>query len=116
MDDVKKEQAEARAWIQGAPPATALSAGGYARLIKLKFSTFSGADPTFYDMPVELWVRVASMHMEGRADLWMMTYEMRHDLGGWDQFCQAVESKFGTDDYQKYLMALMEVRQEWTVR
>ncbi|KAL5217692.1 hypothetical protein ABZP36_018376 [Zizania latifolia] len=121
VDDVKKEQAAARAGAQ----LESADSGRYLHLAKLKFPTFSGTFPRlwisqctsyfqFYSMPMELWVPWASMHMEGTPRLWMMTYKKRHDLG-WDQFCQAVEQQFGADDYHQKVMALMELRQEGTV-
>uniref|UniRef100_J3LMY6 Retrotransposon gag domain-containing protein n=1 Tax=Oryza brachyantha TaxID=4533 RepID=J3LMY6_ORYBR len=115
VDDVKKEQAAAaRARALGAPA----DSGGYLRLAKLKFPTFSGTFPRlwitkcasyfeFYAMPTELWVPWASMHMEGRAQLWMWTYEKRRGRD-WDQFCQAV----GADDHRRKILALMHLKQE----
>uniref|UniRef100_A0A0E0CZC4 Uncharacterized protein n=1 Tax=Oryza meridionalis TaxID=40149 RepID=A0A0E0CZC4_9ORYZ len=86
VEDVNKEQAAAAsraARIDG-------DSGGFFRLAKLKFPTFSGTFPRlwitkctryfeFYGIPTEMWVSWASMHMEGMAELWMMTYEKRHE-------------------------------------
>uniref|UniRef100_A0ACD5YMY1 Uncharacterized protein n=1 Tax=Avena sativa TaxID=4498 RepID=A0ACD5YMY1_AVESA len=131
VEEVKKDQAEARAVAtRGAPPAAAGPAEGgydYRRLVKVQFPAFSGKEPKmwqlrcksyfeFYQMPPELWVIWASFHMEGRAAVWMLTQDKKHlEEGGWDRFCQAVQERFGPDDYQKKLRALMELRQEGTV-
>lgn len=67
-------------------------------------------------MPVDLWVSWASFHIEGRAKVWMLTQdEKRYERGGWVQFCQAVQARFGPNDYQQKLMALIALRQEGTV-
>ncbi|KAM0899178.1 hypothetical protein ACQ4PT_021476 [Festuca glaucescens] len=125
VEEVKKDQAEARAAaMRGAPaPAAGAAEGGYdyRRLVKVQFPAFSGEEPKmwqlrfksyfeFYQMPTELWVSWASFHLEGRAAVWMLTQDKKHlEEGGWDQFCQAVQERFGPDDYQKKLRALMEV-------
>lgn len=119
VEDVKKEQAAAAASraarIDG-------YSGGFFRLAKLKFPTFSGTFPRlwitkctryfeFYGMPMKMWVSWASMHMEGMAELWMMTYEKRHERD-WGRFCEAVEERFGPYDHKQKLTALLDLRQE----
>ncbi|CAM0872822.1 unnamed protein product [Alopecurus aequalis] len=132
VEEVKKDQAEARAAVVRGGPAAAVAEpadGGYdyRRLVKVRFPAFSGEDPKmwqlrcksyfeFYQMPAELWVTWASFHMEGRAAVWMLTQDKENlEQGGWDRFCQAVQERFGPNDYQRKLRALRELRQEGTV-
>jgi hypothetical protein len=59
-----------------------------------------------------MWVPAASLHMEGNAARWLQVYKLNQRLGNWTQFCQAVQSKFGVDEYPKALRSLLDLRQK----
>uniref|UniRef100_A0A0A8XZM8 Retrotransposon gag domain-containing protein n=1 Tax=Arundo donax TaxID=35708 RepID=A0A0A8XZM8_ARUDO len=62
-----------------------------------------------------MWVTAASLHMEGNAACWLQVYKLQHGLGSWEQFMQAVEEKFGADDYRKSMAALLSLKQTGSV-
>lgn len=58
-----------------------------------------------------MWPIVASLHMDGNAQSWLQVYKLQGGLGSWEQFIQAVETKFGANDYRQALGDLLELNQ-----
>ena len=52
------------------------------------------------------------MHMEGNASKWLQVYKLKHGLGDWGQFTQAVRGKFGVDEYPQAMRDLVNVTQQ----
>jgi hypothetical protein len=67
------------------------------------------------DLAPQHWVRMAAVHFEGAASQWLQVYRKKVRNPSWVQFVQAVEEKFGKDDYRKALTELLELKQENTV-
>jgi hypothetical protein len=67
------------------------------------------------DLAPQHWVRMAVVHFEGAASQWLQVYIKKVRNPSWVQFVQAVEEKFGKDDYRKALTELLELKQENTV-
>jgi hypothetical protein len=99
---------------------------GKGRLPKLKFLVFHGEDPqlrrfrceNYYDMYVvesSLWVRVASMHMEGSAARWLQSMERRIKGLSWGEFCALVHERFGRDQHEAFIRQLFHIRQTGSV-
>jgi hypothetical protein len=55
-----------------------------------------------------MWETYASMDMNDNAAKWLQIYKRKHGLGEWSTFVQAVESKFGTNDYKEALAQILE--------
>lgn len=49
--------------------------------------------------------------MDGKAAKWLQVYKLKYGLGNWDSFIQAVEEKFGDNDYREALTQLLEFQQ-----
>jgi hypothetical protein len=81
------------------------------RLPKIQFPMFTGEDPqlwrsgceNYFDMygvEQQLWVRVASMHLEGPTAHWLPSTERQLRHAGWDRFCVMVHDRFGHDQHE----------------
>lgn len=88
---------------------------------KMTFTRFEGDNPriwkdkcleyfTLFDLPPSLWTSMASLNMDGRAAKWLQVYKQKNGLSSWDTFIQAVESKFGENDYREALTMLLELQ------
>lgn len=64
---------------------------------------------SFLSVPESMWTTVASLHMEDNADKWMQMYKLKHGLGSWQQFMNAVQAKFGAYDYHHTIDSLLEL-------
>lgn len=89
------------------------SSGDY-KLPKVDFPRFEGDHPRvwkekcekyfyMYQVPVHLWIPMATINFYGNASLWLQTYEAQHNIDSWPELCAAVESKFGRELYQNYM-------------
>lgn len=73
---------------------------------------------TYFDMfkiPVNQWVSMASLYLEGNAGLWYQSHKRRHGAVGWGTFVAAVVEEFGQDEYDGQMSKLMQLRQTGTV-
>jgi hypothetical protein len=57
-----------------------------------------------------MWATYASMNMDDNAAKWLQMYK-KYGLGEWEIFYQAVEDKFGTNDYREALTQILELQQ-----
>jgi len=48
-----------------------------------------------FSIAEHMWATSASLHMEGKAATWLQVYKLKHGLGNWEIFIEAVEDKFG---------------------
>jgi hypothetical protein len=85
---------DSRRVVQGDSRRAESSRMGQGRLPKLQFPVFSGDDPQLwrscceiyfdmYEVEYSLWIRVASMHMEGVAVHWLQSMERRIQSASW---------------------------------
>lgn len=95
-------------------------------LQKLSFPKFIGEDLVvwldkcvdyfaIFKVPEAIWVTAAVMHMEQNATRLWQVHKMQHDMGNWQDFVAAVESKFGSDAYPIALRKLLSLRQTESV-
>lgn len=95
-------------------------------LPKMSFPRFEGDQPSnwkdkcldyfrIFNIHPALWLTTATLHMDGRAALWLQAYKLCHDIGTWPQFISVVEAKFGVDDQRKVMKALLTLKQSDTV-
>lgn len=49
--------------------------------------------------------------MDDNVAKWLQMYKKKYSLGDWDTFIQAVEAKFGDNDYREALTQLLELQQ-----
>lgn len=95
-------------------------------LPKLSFPKFDGSQPKIwldkctdyfriYDVQPTMWVTTAALHMEGNAAKWWQVFKLNVSSCSWLQFCDAVERKFGAEDYRKALASLLDLKQRATV-
>jgi hypothetical protein len=91
-------------------------------LSKMSFPKFPGVEPgiwitmcleyfMIYQVPEFMWASSASLHMEGRAGRWMQVYKMKQGLGDWAHFVQAVQEKFGSEEYSQSMRGLVHMTQ-----
>jgi hypothetical protein len=84
---------------------------GQGRLPKLQFSVFNGDEPqlwhskceNYFDMygvEQHLWVRVASMHLEGPAAFWLQSMERRLKQISWVDFYSLIHDRFRRDQHE----------------
>lgn len=80
-------------------------------LPKMHFPPFDGTSPhiwidkcqdyfTMYNIPEHLWMTAASMHLDGNAAKWFRAFKRNHPTISWKQFCDTVQTQFGSDDYR----------------
>ena len=62
-----------------------------------------------YDVPKNLWVMHASLHMDDNAAKWLQVYKLKYGMDNWDHFIDAVEVKFGANAYRAAMEELMEL-------
>jgi hypothetical protein len=96
------------------------------RLPKLNFPQFDGSQPRLWKSKCEkyfemyeteyfMWVKVATMHFEGRAARWLQAVE--HTLGiiSWEEFCNLVHERFGREQHESLIRQLFHIRQSGAV-
>ncbi|XP_072151772.1 uncharacterized protein [Setaria viridis] len=65
-----------------------------------------------FDIPKSMWASYASLNMDDNAAKWLQMYKKKYGLEDWDTFIQAVEAKFGDNDYRTVLTQLLELQQQ----
>jgi hypothetical protein len=95
---------------------------GYGRLPKLNFPLFDGNQPQLwkskcekyfemYETEYHMWVKVATMHFEGRAARWLQSVERRLRQLSWEEFCTLVHDRFGREQHETLIRQLFHIRQ-----
>jgi hypothetical protein len=64
-----------------------------------------------YGVEQSLWVRVASMHVEGAAVCWLQFVERRMRSVGWGEFCAMTHDHFGRDQHEALIRQLFHIHQ-----
>lgn len=88
----------------------------------MTFPRFEGEEPriwkdkcldyfSLFELPRSLWATMSSLGMDGRASKWLQIYKQKYGISDWDTFIQAVEKKFGDNDYREALTMLLELQQ-----
>jgi hypothetical protein len=96
------------------------------RLLKLNFPVFSGEDPQLwkfrcenyfemYEVEQSMWIKVASMHLEGVATRWFQSVELRVRSVTWEKLCALVHDRFGRDQHEALIRQLFHIRQSGSV-
>jgi hypothetical protein len=62
-----------------------------------------------------MWVRVASMHVEGSAAHWLQSVERCLCTTGWDEFCALLHDRFSCDQHEPLIRQLFHIRQGGSV-
>ena len=100
-----------------------------SRLSRVDFPKFDGSDvqgwvykcESFFGIdgtPDHAKVRVASIHLEGKALLWHQSYMRSVNLGQWpmwERYKEAILSRFGRQPFDDPLSELMKLRQTGSV-
>lgn len=92
----------------------------------MAFPRFDGTNPCIwrdkcqdyfqlFSLPESMWMTLASLHMDEVPSKWLKAYKLKHGLGSWKDFMNAVEQKFGSHDYREAIEALLELQQGDTV-
>jgi hypothetical protein len=100
------------------------SAGG--RLPHISFPRFDGSHPQLwrvqsenyfemYDTEYHMWVKVASMHFEGKAYRWLQSVERRLRHMAWEEFCSLIHERFGREQHESLIRQLFHIRQNGSV-
>lgn len=64
-----------------------------------------------HKFPPGMWVTAASLHMEDNASRWWQVYRVQNGVVSWENFVEAVQAKFGQNDFRKSLGDLLELSQ-----
>jgi len=110
---------------QGEGTQTSNSYSNLSRLSRVDFPKFDGGDvqgwvykcESFFGIdgtPDHAKVRVASIHLEGKALLWHQSYMRSVNLGQWpvwERYKEAILSRFGRKPFDDPLSELMKLRQ-----
>lgn len=62
-----------------------------------------------------MWVKVATMHFEGRAARWLQSVERRLCHFSWEEFCSLVHDRFGREQHESLIRQLFHIRQSGPV-
>jgi hypothetical protein len=68
-----------------------------------------------YGVELELWIKVASMHLEGATAHWFHSVERRLCHMGWNELCALVHDRFGSDEHETLIRQLFHIRQTSSV-
>ncbi|WVZ95213.1 hypothetical protein U9M48_041007, partial [Paspalum notatum var. saurae] len=68
-----------------------------------------------YEVEEAIWVRVASMHMQGAAARWSQSLDSRLRNCSWSEFCRLILDLFGKDQQELLIRQLINIRQTSTV-
>jgi hypothetical protein len=100
--------------------------GGHLSIPRMSFPKFEGEEPriwidqcvdyfTLYRVPEPVWVMSASLNMEGNAKRWFHIFKIRYGPCSWEEFCDAVLLKFGSEEYSQAMQSLLDIRQSGSV-
>lgn len=93
---------------------------------KINFPQFDGTDLCLWkdkcedyikimNVPESMWATAASLHMDSTTSRWARAHKLKHGLGTWSEFMNAVQAKFGAYDYQHAINSLLELQQTGSV-
>jgi hypothetical protein len=94
----------------------------HSKLPKLNFPVFDGDSPKLwisrcedyfelYDVSVEDWIKVSSMHFIDPAAKWLQSVAKRVKSCSWFEFCKLVLDRFGRDHHELLVRQLLHVKQ-----
>jgi hypothetical protein len=92
----------------------------------MNFPVFDGTNPKlwkhrcetyfeFYAVPVERWVKLATMYFEGSAVFWVQSMEGRIREMGWETLCAALSARFGRDQHNLLIRQFYHIHQTSSV-
>jgi hypothetical protein len=92
------------------------------KLTKVQFLVFNREDPQLwrsrcenyfemYGVESSLWIKVASMHLEGAAAHWFQSTKWRLCQASWDSFCTLIHDCFGRDQHEALIHQLFHISQ-----
>jgi hypothetical protein len=92
----------------------------------MSFPVFEGSNPKlwkhrcetyfeFYGVPVERWVRMATMHFGGAAVYWVEAMESRIREMNWEELGSALNTRFGRDQHNMLIRHFYHVHQVGSV-
>lgn len=93
----------------------------HGRLPKMNFPVFDGENPMLrrsrceryfemYGMKRSMWIKVASMHLEGLATRWLQSAERRLKDVHWEEFCQWIRERFGKEEHESLIRQLFHIK------
>jgi hypothetical protein len=85
--------------------------GTYPKLWKHRCETYF----EFYAVPVEVWVRMATMYFEGSAVFWVQSMESRIREMNWESLCAALSARFGRDQHNMLIRQFYHIHQTASV-
>ncbi|KAK4406677.1 hypothetical protein Sango_0674200 [Sesamum angolense] len=98
------------------------NSGSYNTLHRMEFPLFNGEDArawirrcTFLPIPEDQKVPLASIHMEGRAELWYQGHVEKRGEPPWSELIVAVLERFEDLDYERVVSEFNRLHQETTV-
>ncbi|XP_062187935.1 uncharacterized protein LOC133891241 [Phragmites australis] len=91
-------------------------------LPRLEFPRFDGLNPKIwirkcetyfdlYEVPEPLWVRLATMHLDGTAAFWFQSVDIQVAGLNWKDFCHAVCIRFERDHYNQLIRQFFHIKQ-----
>jgi hypothetical protein len=98
----------------------------HGRLLKLNSPVFNSDDPQLwwsrcesyfemYGVESTLWIKVASMHLEGSTVRWFQSAECHLLNASWSTFCDQLHDRFGWDQHVALIHKLFHIRQVGSV-
>lgn len=103
-----------------------LGRSAYGRLPKLDFPHFDGNQPQLWKSRCEkyfcmyetehcMWIKVSTMHFEGRAAQWLQSVECRLHMLSWEEFCGLIHERFGREQHESLIRQPFHIRQTGSV-
>ena len=105
------------------------SQGGFhprGHLPQMPFHKFDGTNPRLwrsrcqnyfdmYSVDRDVWVKVATMYLEGPAARWFQSMERRLTHAPWDTFCTLLMDRFGRDEHEVLIHRFFHIKQSGSV-
>ncbi|XP_024310364.1 uncharacterized protein LOC112268670 [Brachypodium distachyon] len=93
---------------------------------RLEFPPFDGENPVNWRLKSEayfracgvhreLWIDTAVVYFSGAAELWLQWSQAHLRARTWDQFVEAIQEKFGRQEFQQHVRQFSRLRQTGTV-
>lgn len=95
--------------------------GNRTPMPKISFPHFDGTQPwvwrdkcldyfRVFNIHPSLWITSATLHMDGKAALWLQTYKLHRAVLEWPLFITDVEQKFGADAERKSMKTFLQFK------
>jgi hypothetical protein len=68
-----------------------------------------------YSVDRDVWVKVATMYLEGLAARWFQSMKRRLTHAPWDTFCTLLMDRFGHDEHEVLIRRLFHIKQSGSV-